>query len=89
MSAVRDEERDAAAKLRKIQKAQREAARIAANRRRRKLATVIRVSKQMYPSCRCSLSADMSREQLVALGAGCDKRAVCRRLDRVRRTMGI
>jgi hypothetical protein len=57
---------------------------------------VIAESAKGHPRCRCELRADMTRDELVALGAGCtasrhvgDVGWVCPRLDTVRRRLGL
>lgn len=41
------------------------------------------------PRCRCNLTADLTRDDLRALGAGCSSpHYVCPRLDTIRRRLG-
>jgi hypothetical protein len=93
---VRAEERVARARYRRGQRLARARARAAARAWRIRLRAVIAESARDHPRCRCELCADMTREQLVALGAGCTASRylgnigwICPRLDTVRRRLGL
>lgn len=84
---VRQEERDARAEHKRRRRLA-QAARVRAARAwRRRLAQAIRDTKTK--TCTCPLEAGMSREDLVALGAGCTTGFVCPRLAKVRRRVGL
>jgi hypothetical protein len=92
----RAEERAARAQYRRGQRLARARARAAKRAWRIRLRALIAESASDHPRCRCELRADMTREQLVALGAGCtasrylgDIGWVCPRLDTVRRRLGL
>jgi hypothetical protein len=92
----RAEERAARARYRRGQRLARARARAAKQAWRRRLKAAIADSAKDHPRCRCELRPDMSREQLVGLGAGCtaskhlaDVGWVCPRLDHVRRRLGL
>jgi hypothetical protein len=93
---ARAEERAARARYRRGQRLARARARAAKRAWRRRLRALIAESAKDHPRCRCELRADMSRDQLVALGAGYtvnrylgDVGWVCPRLDHVRRSLGL
>jgi hypothetical protein len=90
------EERVARARYRRGQRLARARARAAKQAWRRRLRRLIAASAEDHPRCRCELRADMTREQLMGLGAGCtasrylgDVGWVCPRLDHVRRRLGL
>jgi hypothetical protein len=92
----RAEERAARVRYRRGQRLARARARAAKLAWRRRLGRLIAASAKAHPRCRCELRADMTREQLIGLGAGCtasrylgDVGWVCPRLDHVRRRLGL
>jgi hypothetical protein len=92
----RVEERAARARYRRGQRLARARARAAKRAWQRRLRAVIAESAKDHPRCRCALRADMTREDLLGLGAGCtasrylgDIGWVCPRLDQVRRRLGL
>jgi hypothetical protein len=94
-SDPRAEERAARVRYRRGQRLARARARAAKRAWRSRLRAVIAESVKDHPRCRRVLRADMTREELVALGAGCtasrqvgDVGWVCPRLDTVRRSLG-
>lgn len=83
--AVADEERQARAAQRRRQAA----ARVAAARRWRRLLTRV-IAETKTRECSCPLHAHITREELVALGAGCtEPHCICPRLAKVRRRVGL
>jgi hypothetical protein len=92
----RAEERAARARYRRGQRLARARARAAKQAWRRRLRALITESARAHPRCHCDLRADMTREELIGLGAGCtasrhlgDVGWVCPRLDHVRRRLGL
>jgi hypothetical protein len=93
-SDPRAEERAARARYRRGQRLARARAQAAKRAWRHRLRTAIAESAKAHPSCRCELRANMTREELVDLGAGCtasrdvgDIGWVCPRLDAIRRRL--
>ena len=92
----RAEERAARARYRRGQRLARARARAARRAWQRRLRALIAESASDHPRCRCDLRTDMTRDELVGLGAGCTASRylgeigwVCPRLDRVRRRLGL
>lgn len=92
----RVEERAAGARYRRGQRLALARARAAKRAWQSRLRAVIAESAKDHPRCRCTLRADMTREDLLGLGAGCtasrylgDIGWVCPRLDQVRRRLGL
>jgi hypothetical protein len=93
---LRAEERAAHERYRRGQRLARDRARAVERAWKRRLRILIAESARDHPRCRCALHANMTRADLVALGAGCtasrhvgDIGWVCPRLNHVRRRLGL
>jgi hypothetical protein len=83
----RSKERAARQRVRAIQRAR--AAKATVDGRRRAAVIPDELARPRAKDCRCPITPDSTREDLLALGAGCTAgRWVCPTLDAIRRRLG-
>jgi len=88
---VRDEERAARDRARRLAKLQRARAEAVEREQRSTRAAIIReeLARERSPRCQCGITTRTTPAQLHALGAGCTAgRWVCPTLDAIRRRLG-